>query len=94
MVGQPLSKLNLLMGNSEDGDIDGDRYIWGGDGDFYFPGGKWRIKRDSQGNIIDACKSITNPRIYAKNITLNEEKAAKKLEQNEIRMNEKSNNII
>jgi hypothetical protein len=50
--------------------------------------------RDSQGNIIDACKIITNPRIYAKNITLNEEKAAKKLEQNEIRMNEKSNNII
>ena len=85
MVGQPLSKLNLLMGNSEDGDIDGDRYVWGADGDFYFPGGKWRIKRDSQGNIIDACKIITDPRISAKNITLNEEeKAGKKLEQNEI----------
>ena len=44
IVGQSLSKLNLLMGNPDDGDIDGDRYVWGGDGDFYFPGGKWRIE--------------------------------------------------
>jgi hypothetical protein len=79
IVGQPLSKLNLLMGNSDDGDIDGDRYVWGGDGDFYFPDGKWRIKRDSEGNVIDACKIITDPTIYAKHVTLNEEeKAAKK----------------
>jgi hypothetical protein len=83
IVGQPVSKLNLLMGNPDDGDIDGDRYVWGGDGDFYFPGGKWRIKRDSQGNIIDACKIITDPLIHAKHVTLNEEKTAKK-EQNEI----------
>ena len=68
VVGQPLSKLNLLMGNSDDGDIDGDRYVWGGDGDFYFPGGKWRIKRDSQGNVIDARKIITDPTIYAKHV--------------------------
>jgi hypothetical protein len=80
IVGQPLSKLNLLMGNPDDGDIDGDRYVWDGDGDFYFPGGKWRIKRDSQGNVIDARKIITDPTIYAKHVTLNdeEEKAAKK----------------
>jgi hypothetical protein len=85
IVGQPLSKLNLLMGNSDDGDIDGDRYVEGGDGDFYFPGGKWRIKRDSQGKVIDARKIITDPTIYAKHVTLNdeEEKAAKKIEQNE-----------
>jgi hypothetical protein len=74
----------LLIGNSDDGDVDGDRYICGGDGDLYFLGGKWRMKRDSEGNVIEACKIITNPPIYAKNATLNKERTLhKKLKQKE-----------
>ena len=76
--GQPSSKLKLLIGNSDDGDVDGDRYICGGDGDLYFLGGKWRMKRDSEGNVIEACKIITNPPIYAKNATLNKERTLHK----------------
>ncbi|MDQ3869295.1 MAG: hypothetical protein M3250_07035, partial [Thermoproteota archaeon] len=79
IVGQPVSKLNLLMGNPDDGDIYSDRYDWDGDGDFYSPGREWRIKRDSQGNIIEARKIITDPIIHAKHVILNKQEKLQKI---------------
>jgi hypothetical protein len=63
--GHPLSKNELLIDNQHDDGSDVDHVYL-----VYDDGRKWEENKDTFGNVIDACKAITDPPMEAKDYLL------------------------
>jgi hypothetical protein len=71
--GHPLSKNELLIDNQHDDGSDVDHVYL-----VYNDGRKWEENKDTFGNVIDACKTITDPPMEAKDYLLSNNAESRK----------------